>query len=330
MDSKFKMARAKPEDLWDQPNTFKKKVALYGGGFTRTLILDHPLVDDDCEIWSGNFVWQKWGQTVFDGLDRCFDIHPTKLLEAHSGDGDKEHFAWLQEEHPFPIYMMDPDERFPSAVRYPYEAVSEDIFSKVYRGKKQKRAYGSTIDFMAALAMYEGYDWIGYFGIEMTAGTEYRYQIPDAHFHLGFAAGRDITTWVPDDPRCNLIKRQVYSYEGFQMTSRHTLEMLLADYTAQRREWVDAANTFTGAYRLAVGQLQEERKNGSDVAKIHTMQDSLTELGDKVRNSRETAAEAQGMMKAIEHLIQIADLEEPETKLTTTVFDNIPLEEVRA
>ena len=323
------MARANPEDLWDQPDTFKKKVALYGGGFTRTLILDHPLVDDDCEIWSGNYVWQKWGQTVFSELDRCFDIHATEILEGYTGESDREHFEWLQERHPFPIYMMDPDERFPSAVRYPYEAVSEDIFSKVYRGKDQKRAFGSTIDFMAALAMHEGYDWIGYFGIEMTAGTEYRYQNPDAHFHLGFAAGRDVTTWVPDDPRCNLLKRQVYAYEGYQMVSRHTLENLLKDYEAQRREWVDAANSWTGAYRLAVGQLQELRAKSSDVPKIHAAQDEAQELGDKVRNSRETAAEAQGMMKAIEHLISIIDLEEPDTKLTTTVFDNVPLEEVR-
>ena len=322
-------ARAKPEDLWDQPDTFKKKVAFYGGGFTRMLILDHPLVDDDCEIWSGNYVWQKWGESVFGRLDRCFDIHQTDLLENYSGGGDKKHFAWLQERHPFPIYMMDPDERFPSAVRYPYEAVSEDIFSKVYRGKNQKRAFGSTIDFMAALAMHEGYDWIGYFGIEMTAGTEYRYQNPDAHFHLGFASGRGVTTWVPDDPRCNLLKRQVYAYEGYQMVSRHTLENLLNDYQVQRREWVDAANSWTGAYRLAIGQLQEARATSNDVKKIHAFQDDCQELGDKVRNSRETAAEAQGMMKAIEHLIQIVDLEEPDTQLTTTVFDNVPLEEVR-
>lgn len=329
MDDRFKMARAEPEELWDQPDTFKKKVALYGGGFTRTLILDHPLVDDDCEIWSGNYVWQKWGQLVFGGLDRSFDIHQTELLEGYSGEGDKEHFAWLQKRHPFPIYMMEPDERFPSAVRYPYEEVSKDIFSKVYRGKDQKRAFGSTIDFMAALAMHEGYDWIGYFGIEMTDGTEYRYQNPDAHFHLGFAAGRGVTTWVPDDARCNLLKRQVYAYEGYQMVSRHTLEILLKDYEKQRREWVDAANSWTGAYRMAIGELQEARQKSDNVQEIHRLQDAAQELGDKVRNSRETAAEAQGMMKAIEHLIQTIDLEEPDTKLTTTVFDNVPLEEVR-
>ena len=76
-------------------------------------------------------------------------------------------------------------------------------------------------------------------------------------------------------------------------------------------------------------QLEELRGTSSDVKKIHAAQDKCQELGNNVRNSRETAAEAQGMMKATEHMIATLDLEEPDTQLRTTVFDNVPLEEVR-
>lgn len=323
------MSRAKPEELWPShlPRDFKKKVAIYGGGYTRQLILDHPLVDDDCEIWSGNHVWNKdgWGADC-PRLDRVFDIHETSLLETYPGEADKEHFKWLQQEHSFPIFMLNPDGRFPSAIRYPIEEVTLEIFSKVYRGNKPKAAYGSSIDFMAALAMYEGYDWIGYFGIEMQSGTEYKYQIPDAHFHLGFAAGRGITTWVPDDPRSSLLRREVYSYEGFQMVSRQTLEKHYYEYEKQRREWVDAANTWVGGYRHLTGQIAEARDNGGLTPE---MEAHAVETGNKVRRAREAAAMAAGCMYAIKALIQVTDLEEPDTEIYVGLFDEIPLEDLR-
>lgn len=322
------LARADPEELWPShlPRGFKKKVAFFGGGYTRLLILDHPLVDDDCEIWSGNAVWKEWAKGVVE-LDRCFDIHEVGLLESYSGEGDQRHFVWLQEEHPFPIYMQNPDDRFPSAVRYPYEEVCENIFSKVYRGAEPKRAFGSTIDFMAGLAMHEGYDWIGYFGIEMGAGTEYRYQVPDAHFHLGFAAGRDITIWMPDDPRCRLLNRQVYAYEGFQMISRHTLERLDQEYEKQRRDWLNATNTWVGAYRLSLGQLEEARKNGNSKEQLADMEKEAIALGEKVRRAREATAMASGAKMAVKALIQTVDLEEPDTEIRAGLMDELPMED---
>lgn len=322
------MARAKPEDLWNGPDTFKKKVALYGGGYTRALINDHPLVDDDCEIWSGNHIWSKWGDDC-PRLDRCFDIHEIELLKNYSGEDDKTHFEWLQKEHPFPIYMQNPDDRFPSALNYPYDEVCHELFGRVYRGAERKAAFGSTIDFMAALAAYEEYDWVGYFGIEMTSSTEYQYQIPDAHWHMGFMAGRKITTWVPDDPRCSLLRRQVYGYEGFQMISRQTLEKMYYEYERQRRDWVTAANTWIGAYRLATGQLEEARNNGHSSEELAAFEKEAVILGEKVRRARETAAVASGMMIATKHSIEIADLQEPDFELHSTIFDDIPLEEIK-
>ena len=315
-------------NLWDGPTDFKKKVAFYGGGFTRNLINTHPMVDDDCEIWSGNHIWGEWTKEC-PRIDRCFDIHEIELLSNYSGEGDKQHFDWLQEEHPFPVYMQEPDERFPSALNYPYEQVCKKLFGRVYRGTEKKKAFGSTVDFMAALAAYEGYDWVGYFGIEMTSSTEYQYQIPDAHWHLGFLAGRGITTWVPDDPRCSLLRRQVYGYEGFQMISRQTLEQILGEYRIQRRDWADAANTWIGANRLAVGQLEHARKNGSSPEELAAFEKDVIELGQKVMHARETTARAEGLMMAVEQLIQIVDLEDPVLEPDTTVFDSIPLKEIK-
>ena len=326
------MARADPEDLWDGPTDYKKKIAIYGGGYTRRLIWDHPLVDDDCEIWTGNHVWKngkdEWGEDC-PRIDRYFDVHDTELLEGYRNEGDQKHFKWLQEEHDFPMFMQEPDERFPSATRYPFEEIVEEFFGRQDRGPELKAAFGSMMDFITAMAIYEGADWIGYFGVEMGSSTEHKYQIPYGHIWLGIAAGRKVTTWVPDDLRVQLLRQQVYAYEGFQMISRQTLEQLYYQYEKQRRKWVDASNTWIGAYRLAGGQLEEARENGHKPEEIEKYEAALLELGEKVRRARETSAMASGMMIATKHAIQVADNEEPDTEIYSTLFEDIPLEDLR-
>jgi hypothetical protein len=330
-------ARAKPEELWPShlPNDFKKKIAIYGGGYTRRLIWDHPLVDDDCEIWSGNHVWNKdgWGADI-PRIDRCFDVHEVGLLESYPGHGDQEHFEWLQKEHPFPIYMQNPDDRFPSAILYPFEEICAEFFGKQYRGKELKAAFGSMADFIAAMAIYEGADWIGYFGVEMGSSTEHLYQLPSGHLWLGIAAGRGVTTWVPDDPRCKLVQHLVYAYEGFQMISRQTLEQMLGSYSRQSREWLDSTNTFLGAYRMATGRAEEAEElfnsNGHKITEenVKALKQEQVEVGKQLMQAREKAALARGMMLAIQKCIDWVDLMEPNFELPETVIEIVePLKE---
>lgn len=328
--------RADPEELWPLhlPRDFKKKIAIYGGGYTRRLIWDHPLVDDDCEIWSGNHVWNKdgWGADI-PRIDRCFDIHEIGLLESYPGHGDREHFKWLQQEHPFPIYMQNPDDRFPSAVRYPFEEICAEFFGRQYRGKDLKAIFGSMADFITATAIYEGADWIGYFGIEMGSSTEHRYQLPAGHEWLGIAAGRGVTTWVPDDPRCKLIQHKVYGYEGFQMISRQTLEQMLGSYSRQSREWRDATNTFVGAYRMASGRAEEAQElfgsNGHKITQedVEALEQEQIEVGQQLMRAREKAALARGMMLAIQKCIDWVDLMEPDLEIPEEVFDSVLMAE---
>lgn len=323
-------ARAKPEELWPDhlPRDFKKKVAMYGGGYTRRLIHDHPLVDEDCEVWSANHVWNRegWGRDV-PMIDRIIEIHDVELLEQYASEGDRKHWQWLQQEQPFPVYMLEPDERFPSAVRYPLEEIKERFFSRQYRGTEPKAIFGSSIDYLTGLALHEGYDWIGYFGIEMGSSTEHKYQIPGGYHWSGIAAGLGVTTWVPDDPRCFLISQQLYSIEGFQMISRQTLELHYYDYEKQRRKWVDAANTWVGGYRHVTGQIAHHQENGGEVTP--EMEEEATALGMKVRRAREAAALAAGCMLAIKKLIEVTDMQDPDLTIREGLFDELPLEEVR-
>ena len=300
--------RAKPEELWPShlPQNFKKKIAIYGGGYTRRLIWDHPLVDDDCEIWTGNHAWNKqgWGEDC-PRIDRCFDVHLVDQLEAYTGEGDMAHFEWLQTEHPFPIYMQDPDGRFPSAVRYPYDEIVQEFFSKQYRGSEVKAAFGSTIDFITAMAIQEGADWIGYFGIEMGSSTEHTYQIPAGHVWIGICAGRGVTTWVPDDPRVQLLRHQVYAYEGFQLVEPEVLQAHRDNYEDQYQRYLTFAKQPKDSYELLTKQLKKVRTNGGDKNDLRALEEDALALGENMRIARETAAVAKGCKVAVEALLEL-------------------------
>jgi len=74
-------------------------IALYGHcEKTRNLI--HGSNAD--EIWSVNMAWDRGCPRI----DRLFDLHERWHL-THPGDAMEAHWAWLQEPHDFPIYMLE-------------------------------------------------------------------------------------------------------------------------------------------------------------------------------------------------------------------------------
>lgn len=304
------MARARPEELWPDhlPRDFKRKVAVYGGGYTRQLILDHPLVDDDCEIWSGNHVWntEGWGADL-PRLDRCFDVHLIAQLEAYRSENEQTHFEWLQQEHPFPVYMQEPDSRFPSAVAYPFKAICDRYFSRQYRGPVVKAAFGSMMDYITGLAVFEGADWIGYFGVEMGSSTEHQYQLPYGSLWLGICAGLGVTTWVPDDPRVQLLRHEVYAYEGFQLITAERLRQIHDQYMEQGKQWAPGLTKVMRAYEEVAAQVAEvQHGNGRGVPE--ELDARAMAMGERMLQAREVDAMIQGALSATEGLIDSAEL----------------------
>lgn len=95
-----------------------------------------------------------------------------------------------------PVYMQEVDERIPTSVRFPYEAVTESLGLPDVNGRK--RLYlTSSVAWMMALALYEHkggqtIDEIRLAGIEMLLGTEYARQKPCLEWWLGLAMGMGI------------------------------------------------------------------------------------------------------------------------------------------
>lgn len=170
-----------------------KKVALVGmAETTRDLA---PWDDPEIEIWTLNeSPAKRFGYVK--RVTRHFQLHPKWNYDRAGNQNDPEHPDWLRAQKGFPIYMQDVDQDIPASVKYPLD----EILAKygVDQEKDHWREFTSTFPYMLALALYEGFDWIGVYGFEMGSETEYAFQRSSAHLWLGIARGFQLATGKPE------------------------------------------------------------------------------------------------------------------------------------
>ncbi len=181
---------------------------------TRHLANEQPY--PEVEVWALNdcwsFVQRPW--------QRWFEIHGLSLWKA---DGP-EHEEFLRTGQspsqpdcyaaPGAQVMMLGGTQFegpeqyahlPMATPYPYEAIVE----RFGMGNNTDHPYlTSTIDYMIALAIYEGVDEIKVFGINHSTSTEYQHQRPAAEYWLGMVQASGIRLTIPDI--CPLLQAPLY------------------------------------------------------------------------------------------------------------------------
>ncbi len=225
------------EDL-SQPRE-GKKVALVG--FAESW-KEAPFQDPTVEVWGLNELWKyvpRW--------DRWFELHDADTLGVTKRDlsegEQKRHLEWLanQPAHK-PIYMQAPfvkSGQFPGATEYPLESMSA-LFG---------RYFTSTIGYMLALAIAEGYTWIGLYGIDLASDIEYAQQRPNAEYFVGLARGKGITIEIPKSSA--LLKAgHLYGYEkplGEQGGIAATMRAHTAQLKKKLEETFATANTLEGA-----------------------------------------------------------------------------------
>lgn len=186
----------------------KKTVALVGMAFTSCSLA--PWDDEDVEIWGLNeqhyYPWMKrW--------DRWFQMHDRKYFtRVHNVHGIAEHYPWLQEEHGKPIYMQHLYEEVPDSVEYPLGQIIERFFGKARKGEKKFKYFTSTMPFMMALALYEGFERIEVYGMEMSGEEEYVQQRPCGEFWLGVLLGMGVELYLP--PNNQMLMGKLYGYQG--------------------------------------------------------------------------------------------------------------------
>ena len=130
--------------------------------------------------------------------DRWFEIHHN--WNEHVVEGT-DHQKWLSES-PIPVYMVERVPGIHNSVRFPIERVMDghiDYFT-------------SSVAFMLALAIQEGFTEIALYGIDLIVGDEYFYQKPCAEFWIGVAHGKGVTITLP---KTTALCKQTYRY-GYQ------------------------------------------------------------------------------------------------------------------
>ena len=162
-----------------------KKLAIVGSHpATRELA---PYDDPDYEIWLFNESAQK--PEVYRRWDALLQIHKPEVYTSLENWVNKEHWAWLQQDHGYSditgrrkqIFMQDVDPRVPNSTKYPLDEV---LRLTPYRYLRSSPALS------LALALYlNRWSVIELYGSELTSNTEYAYQATNYAFWIGYAHG---------------------------------------------------------------------------------------------------------------------------------------------
>lgn len=176
-------------------------------GFAATSREMAPYNKPGVDIWGLNEAYKyPWFKSEKPGA--WFQLHPKWDFMRKNNRNDPKHWEWLQEEHPFPIFMFDRFLDVPASVRYPIE----DAISKF------GMYLTSSISYMIAAAILYEYQRIEIYGVEMSSDSEYYYQKPGAEYLLGFARGMGIEIGLPEN--CGLLRGNLYGYEDLRAADR--------------------------------------------------------------------------------------------------------------
>jgi len=172
-------------------------------GFASTTRMQAPFDDPSYEIWGLNQLYRHIPRA-----DRWWEIHYRAMFEADIVR-DTDYVAWLQR-CPIPIIMAERQADIPNSVRWPRADIFERfkapermiprIASAPRNGFRRRRDYfTSTIPYMMALALFEGFERIGIYGIDLIVGSEYFYQKACLEYWIGRAEGMGVEVEIPED-----------------------------------------------------------------------------------------------------------------------------------
>lgn len=201
----------------------RKKVAIVG--FAQATFRLAPFDNPDYEIWGVNQLYRHIPRA-----DRWFEIHHNWNEFVVEGT---DHQGWLAQA-PIPIYMKDRVPGIPNSLPYPLAEICgwaqapsavhsemvnpvlvneapawvtepNGVMAPVGTGQGLPRGatrampdyFTSSIAFMLALAIWEGFEVIDIYGVDLTVGEEYDYQKPCAEFWIGLAMGKGIEVGIP-------------------------------------------------------------------------------------------------------------------------------------
>ena len=174
------------ENITKLYKTKVKKVAIVGTAMT---FKDAPYGDPSWELWGLNDHWNnmpratRWFEANYDAASVTPVSHKKEITRLD----------WLKL-CPIPVYMEEHYPDVPMSVRYPYDEINAWVAEIDPNGVNY---FTNSVSYMIALAIYEGFDVIHLYGVDMAVGSEFEAQRPSCEFWLGLAKGRGIKLYIP-------------------------------------------------------------------------------------------------------------------------------------
>ena len=221
-----------------------KTVCIVGMAPTsRDLVPEEPA--DGREFWGLNQGHNYYPPQILKRFTRWFQVHPWEEMVPRQTP-ENHHLEWLAN-CGIPVYLEEVNPQVPTGVRYPYEDVVS-YFGGAY--------LTSALAFMLALAVYERFEEIRVFGVDMATNTEYEDQRPCFEFLLGFAIAQGTRVWLP--PGSPLLKGPLYA---------KTVHVTTSTIERRMREWVTQRDKMLAKYNMMSGRVEAARELGHpDVA----------------------------------------------------------------
>ncbi len=151
------------------------KVGILGMGPS---MKEAPFYDTSWEWWG-----MPWSEQAYN-MDRWFDIHDWGVVKQWMGNFP----SYLQrlQEADCPVIMQEKHDDIPRSEAYPLERATREVGDY----------FGSSIAYMASLAILEEVEEIGLWGVDLR--DNFDHERPNIEFLIGFAAGRGIKVTLPE------------------------------------------------------------------------------------------------------------------------------------
>jgi len=196
--------------------------------------------------------------------------------------------------------------------RYPLEAIIDE-FMPVIAGLDKERFpergilpyFVSSIDYMSALAIYEGFERIEYYGVELREKTEWAMQKSGATFWAGIAMGRGIEIVIPKNSV--LISAPLYGIDtGAQMIPVQVPEELRRQLSLEFDRQRNMHNHFTGKYTVLADQCKKMLDEGNEPA-ANLLKDEMRKVQQETDGAVIKMYLAEGGMNAMTYIINHED-----------------------
>lgn len=128
--------------------------------------------------------------------------------------------------------------------------VLDDIDLEMFPPRGMKPYFTSSMDYMVAMALHEGFEQIEFYGIELKEKTEWAMQKPSMEYWVGMAKGRGVRMLIPEISL--LVNSPLYGMGVAQMIPVQVPEALKRKYIEKMDYWRNMFNLLAGRHQALV------------------------------------------------------------------------------